>query len=186
MQEIFIKKCFLLTVGSVCRIKRFTTGSRNSQGRSKVADDARPGRPFEIATEAPRRRVDSSRQKNNDRQCSNCTRMFPWFSIQHNVWSFEVPESVRVPRELKGREKWTQRTCPCNVSYGMQMKEKICLNKTVTADESWVHHYQPESKRASVQWKHPSSHSLWNIKFKIMASAKKIMPTVFCDSQGVL
>jgi hypothetical protein len=30
MQRIFMKKCFLFTVGSVCRVKRFTTGSRNS------------------------------------------------------------------------------------------------------------------------------------------------------------
>jgi hypothetical protein len=30
VQSIFIKKCFLFTVGSVCRVKRFTTGSRNS------------------------------------------------------------------------------------------------------------------------------------------------------------
>jgi hypothetical protein len=30
MQRTFIKKCFLFTVGSVCRVKRFTTGSRNS------------------------------------------------------------------------------------------------------------------------------------------------------------
>jgi hypothetical protein len=28
--RIFIKKCFLFTVGSVCRVKRYTTGSRNS------------------------------------------------------------------------------------------------------------------------------------------------------------
>jgi hypothetical protein len=27
MQRIFIKKYFLFTVGSVCRVKRFTTGS---------------------------------------------------------------------------------------------------------------------------------------------------------------
>jgi hypothetical protein len=27
------------------------------------------------------------------------------------------------------------------------------LNRIVTGDESWVHHYQPESKRATVQWK---------------------------------
>jgi hypothetical protein len=33
MQRIFINKYFLFTVGSVCRIKRFTAGSRN------VADD---------------------------------------------------------------------------------------------------------------------------------------------------
>jgi hypothetical protein len=29
VRRIFIKKCFLFTVGSVCRVKRFTTGSRN-------------------------------------------------------------------------------------------------------------------------------------------------------------
>jgi hypothetical protein len=41
MQRIFIKNCFLFTAASVCRVKQFTTGSRKSQGRSKVADDAR-------------------------------------------------------------------------------------------------------------------------------------------------
>jgi hypothetical protein len=30
MQRIFVKKCFLCTAGSVCRVKRFKTGSRNS------------------------------------------------------------------------------------------------------------------------------------------------------------
>jgi hypothetical protein len=30
MQRIFIKTCFLFTVGSVCRVKRLTTLSRNS------------------------------------------------------------------------------------------------------------------------------------------------------------
>jgi hypothetical protein len=31
------------------------------------------------------------------------------------------------------------------------------LHRIVTGDESWVHHYQPETKRASMEWKHPSS-----------------------------
>jgi hypothetical protein len=30
VQRIFVKKCFLFMVGSVCRVKWFTTGSRNS------------------------------------------------------------------------------------------------------------------------------------------------------------
>jgi hypothetical protein len=30
MHRIFINKCFVFTVGSVCRVKRFTAGSRNS------------------------------------------------------------------------------------------------------------------------------------------------------------
>jgi hypothetical protein len=39
-RSMFIKKCFLFTVGSVCRVKRFATGSRNSLlDVRKVADD---------------------------------------------------------------------------------------------------------------------------------------------------
>jgi hypothetical protein len=30
MQMIFVNKCFLFTVGRVCRVKRFTSRSRNS------------------------------------------------------------------------------------------------------------------------------------------------------------
>jgi hypothetical protein len=38
MQRIFIKKCFLFTVGSVCHVKRFTTGGEKlADGRSNVA-----------------------------------------------------------------------------------------------------------------------------------------------------
>jgi hypothetical protein len=31
----------------------------------------------------------------------------------------------------------------------MQMKEKICLTGLLTGDDWWVHHYEPESNRAS-------------------------------------
>jgi hypothetical protein len=58
------------------------------------------------------------------------------------------------------------------------------FNRIVTGDESWVHHYQIESKRASIQWKHWSS--LSTKKFKFTLSAGKVMLTVFWDTQGVL
>jgi histone-lysine N-methyltransferase SETMAR len=60
------------------------------------------------------------------------------------------------------------------------------LNRIVTGDESWVHHYQPKSKRASMQWKHPSSLSTKKYKVTSMLSARKVMLTPFWDSQGVL
>ncbi|XP_052823631.1 uncharacterized protein LOC128247664 [Octopus bimaculoides] len=31
------------------------------------------------------------------------------------------------------------------------------LSKIVTGDETWVHHYETESKRHSIEWKHPGS-----------------------------
>jgi hypothetical protein len=37
MQRIFIKKCFLFTAGSVYRLKRFETGSRNVANFSLMA-----------------------------------------------------------------------------------------------------------------------------------------------------
>jgi hypothetical protein len=56
-----------------------------SQGRSKVADDARSGRHVEIAaTEATVHRLEGL-IRTDDRQCRNCTTVFPWFSIQHNA-----------------------------------------------------------------------------------------------------
>jgi hypothetical protein len=36
MQRMFIKKCFLFTVGSVCRVKRFTAGLRNVADLSRL------------------------------------------------------------------------------------------------------------------------------------------------------
>ena len=56
------------------------------------------------------------------------------------------------------------------------------LQQIVTGDETWIHHYEPESKRQSMQWKHPSSPVAK--KFKTQPSAGKLMLTVFWDSQG--
>jgi hypothetical protein len=58
------------------------------------------------------------------------------------------------------------------------------LNRIVTGDELWVHHYQPKSNCASMKWKHPSSPPVK--KFNVTQSTGKVMLTVSWDSQGVL
>jgi hypothetical protein len=58
------------------------------------------------------------------------------------------------------------------------------LKTIATGDESWVHHNQPESKCATMQWKQLNSPS--TKKFKDTPSSGKVMLTVFCDSQCVL
>jgi histone-lysine N-methyltransferase SETMAR len=62
--------------------------------------------------------------------------------------------------------------------------EEDMHNRIVTEDKSSVHHYQHRSKRASMQWKEPSSPS--TKKYKVMPSTKMVMLTMFWDSQGVL
>jgi len=51
-------------------------------------------------------------------------------------------------------------------------------------DETWAHHFDPETKQQSKQWKHATSPT--PVKFRKIASAGKIMASVFWDSEGVL
>ena len=55
------------------------------------------------------------------------------------------------------------------------------LLRIVTTDETWVFHYEPESKRRSMEWKHDSSPV--KKKFKSQKSLRKVMLTVFCCEQ---
>jgi len=65
----------------------------------------------------------------------------------------------------------------------LQADPKTFLNRIVTQDETWVHHFDPESKCQSTMWKHVGSSS--PKKFKVTVSAGKVMATVFCDNDGV-
>jgi len=47
------------------------------------------------------------------------------------------------------------------------------LSRIITGDESWVHHYEPETKRASMQWKHPTSPAHKKFKVTPMAGIAK-------------
>ena len=51
------------------------------------------------------------------------------------------------------------------------------LERIVTEDETWTHHYEPESKHQSMDWKH--RHSPTKEKFKTHSTAGKLMLTVF-------
>jgi len=56
------------------------------------------------------------------------------------------------------------------------------LDRIITGDETCVHHFEPECKRQSMEWKHPQSPI--RKKFKSQPSAGKLKLTVFWDSQG--
>ena len=75
---------------------------------------------------------------------------------------------------------------------GMSTRLKQCavteegdqlLFNIVTGDDSWIHHFDPEEKRLSMQYRHTSSPR--PKKLKKMPSAGKIPLTGFWDSQRV-
>ena len=50
--------------------------------------------------------------------------------------------------------------------------------------ESWVHHYDPESKMQSMQYGHKNSPAPKT--FKVVASARKVLLTIFWDMEGIV
>ncbi|GFR60160.1 histone-lysine N-methyltransferase SETMAR [Elysia marginata] len=58
------------------------------------------------------------------------------------------------------------------------------LQHILIADEPCVHHYDPECKAKSMEYRHKTSPS--PRKFKVVAFARKVLFTVFWDMEGVV
>ena len=87
-----------------------------------------------------------------------------------------------MPKELTVEHK-RKRSDVCSRHLACYREEgDNFLQQIVTGDETWIHHYDPESKRQSMQWKYPSSPAAK--KFKMQPSGGKLMLTVFWDTQG--
>ena len=56
--------------------------------------------------------------------------------------------------------------------------------RLVTVDETWLHHFDPENKAQSMAWKHVTSPL--PRKLRVVASARKVMATVFWDAEGIV
>ena len=58
------------------------------------------------------------------------------------------------------------------------------INRLLTQDETWVHHFDPETKSESMEWRHRGSPP--PRKFKRQSSPGKVMASVFWDFLGVI
>ena len=88
-----------------------------------------------------------------------------------------------VPRQLLDFHKQA-RFEACSELIECHKSDKTFLSRIVTGDETWVHHYKPESKRSSMEWRRPTSPRIK--KFKSQRSAGKIMAAVFWDIEGII
>lgn len=86
--------------------------------------------------------------------------------------------SVRwVPRNLSTQDRH-QRTESCKELVALYNEDEArFISRLVTGDETWIHHWDPETKLESMQWKHPGSPP--PKKFRTQPSAGKVMATIF-------
>jgi len=59
-----------------------------------------------------------------------------------------------------------------------------CRARLVSMDETWLYHYDPETKQQSVEWRH--SGSPHPKKFRVQKSAGKVLASIFWDEDGIL
>ena len=157
-------------------------------GRTSVTHDEGAGPPVTVTNEnieRVREMILSDRRVTIDK-VAYCLQISHGsaYEIIHNRLGFNKVCARWVPKQLTQLHK-QQRLDICQKHLDRYGNERdVFLNRIVTGDETWVHHYEPESKRQSMEWKHPNSPC--KKKFKSQPSAGKLMLTVFWDSQGVV
>ena len=128
-------------------------------GRESITDDLRSGRPVDVSTpeavQAVEDLIKSDRRVTLDEIATN-------LDISHGTVYAIVREKLRfskvscrwVPKMLTDDHKM-QRLMASRASLRRYRKEgDVFLSRIVTTDETWVFHYEPESKRRSMEWKH--------------------------------
>jgi len=172
-----------LSYDSVRRwVIKFKSGSRD------ISDKPRSGRPKTAVTNDNKRRVDEMILGNRRVTVRD---IIDEIGIGHNALHEIINElgyskvcARWVPRMLTDELRQSRREVCTQMLQRYRVEGEEFMNSIVTGDESWAHHYEPETKRQSMQWHHLGSPS--PKKFKLSPSAGKVMITVFWDIQGVL
>jgi len=58
------------------------------------------------------------------------------------------------------------------------------VSRLVTMDETWLYHYDLETKQQSMEWRHSGSPR--PKKFRVQKSAEKVLASIFWDQDGII
>ena len=159
------------------------------RGRESIEDDPHTGRPVEVTTPencaAVERLVMADRRLKVDQIAET-------LGISHGSIETILHEKLGlskvcarwVPRMLTSVQKADRMEASSELLGFYKSDPADFCARIVTRDETWIHHWDPESKQESMHWKHPDSPP--PKKFRTQPSAGKIMATIFWDSSGVL
>ena len=157
------------------------------EGRSSVQDEDRPGRPAEVRSPAVIKSVNDLIQSDRRVTVDDIARSLSLsvgtaHKIVHDDLAYSKVSCRWVPKMLTPEHKQRRIELSQQCLSRYEKDGDDFLNRVVTCDETWVWHYEPESKRQSMEWKHTNSPV--KKKFKSQRSTGKVMLTVFWDMQG--
>lgn len=87
-----------------------------------------------------------------------------------------------VPRLLTDAQKQDRAEMSLALFHRFTADPADFKRRIVTGDETWVYHYDPETKQQSMQWTEVGTRP--PVKAKVVKSAGKVMLTLFWDSRG--
>lgn len=172
---------------SYTTVKKWTAEFK--RGRESVEDDPRAGRPSTSTTEENIGKVCDLILQNRRltiREIAD-TVGISYERTQNiivNKLGYSKVSARWVPRLLSFEQKRIRLTISRDCLEMFEADPQDFLNRFVTMDETWVHHYTPESKQQSKQWKKPGEPT--PKKAKTILSAGKVMASVFWDAKGVI
>ena len=163
--------------------------SEFKRGRKDLNDEPRPGRPVSQSTAE---NVDKVHQLvlENRKISIECIVQETGLStgtvhtILHEHLSMSKVCARWVPKMLTPDMKATRVNKSSVLLSRYNVNPENFLSRVVTGDETWVYYYDPPSKFESIEWKHAGSPR--TKKFKVSRTTKKVMATVFRDTDGVI
>lgn len=163
--------------------------SEFKRGRESIEDDPRSGGPVSALTEENVKKVEKLVLEDTRIKIGMLAEMTNLsvgtiHAILHEHLNLSKVSARWVPRMLTAPQKQVRVECCKEFLELCGENPSNIFDRLVTGDETWVHHYDPESKQESMQWVKKGTQP--PKKFKVTPSAGKIMATVFWDSKGIL
>ncbi|XP_046976469.1 histone-lysine N-methyltransferase SETMAR-like [Vanessa cardui] len=158
-------------------------------GRQSIEDEPRPGRPSKAITDeniqfVEEKVLEDRRLKTKELAAMTGLSKTTVLRILHEHLGMNKVSARWVPKLLSAIQKQERVKCCTQFLSLCEGRQKEVLDSIVTGDETMVLYYDPLSKRESMEWRRPSSPR--PKKAKVSQSQKKIMATIFWDSQGIL
>jgi len=146
----------------VSTVRRWVRWFKDGElGQADLSDKTRSGRPVTASDQLNQHRVEELiRGNRRNKQKEICIALgISRVRVGHiiGVLGFRKVCARWVPRMLSDEMKAERVRISRELLERFEKESEDFLKKTITGDETWVHHYDPENKRQSMEYRHKES-----------------------------